>query len=46
MSNNPSKSKVSNFDNSLVVDEDILRFEVSVKHLFMVHVLNTLKYLL
>lgn len=43
MSDDSAKSEVSNFDHSLVVDEHVLRLEVTVKHFFIVHILNTLQ---
>ena len=41
----PTEPEVSNFDKSIFVDQDILRFEVPMEHLFRVHVAHSFEYL-
>ena len=45
LTDNPSKSEISDLDDSIAVDEDILWFEIPVKNLFVVKVGNSLNYL-
>ena len=40
------KSKVSKFNNSMCIDQEVLRFEISVKHPVTVTELDTLQYLI